>query len=246
MKRLSANTCVALAALTFVTSYHTFLAAPASPDGTSPWETPSAYSDGLHSTSLAALACCHCRGRLTFAFGEGGSKRVLAVCSLVLHGIAAVNSCHGFSRKLNHERPKGSTCGSQTNQQCIGRCPALTISGRAKAVFLRYVLGAATFNLLTACSAAADVLLLYFMARWPPDRSEILRFLLTAQDSVRSTTMKFSRLRSEGWPCSGLANLQNYNETAPQRADQSYGFIGRISFTKSGRSASFRSSRRRL
>jgi len=70
------------------------LAAPASPKRELRLgKTPSTFDDGLHEHHRSrSLTRCHRRAGLTFAFGEGGSKRVLAgVLFGVGMAIAAVN-----------------------------------------------------------------------------------------------------------------------------------------------------------
>jgi len=72
--------------------------------------------------------------------------------------------------------------------------PLTILGAERKLFFFAMCLGAATFNFSTAIRRTADVLLLYFMARWATETDpQILRFLLTAARlRAQYDPMKFS------------------------------------------------------
>ena len=123
---------------------------------------------------------------LTFAFGEGGSKRVLAgVLFGVGMAIAAVNFSRGFFRELNQRNRRRSTWSEPRRINRVHRSlsrPLTILGAERKLFFFAMCLGAATFNLLNSLFGGLLMfLLLYFMARWATQTDpQILRFLLTA------------------------------------------------------------------
>ena len=174
-----------------------FLAVPAfAQTATSPWENavsvlqPAFTSTIARGLSLVAIVV----SGLTFAFGEGGSKRVLAgVLFGVGMAIAAVNFLAWLfpgqlrSRDLKRERNMAEARRINRVHRSLSR-PLTILGAERKLFFFAMCLGAATFNLLDSLLGGLLMfLLLYFLARWATQTDpQILRFLLTAAQAARA------------------------------------------------------------
>ena len=152
----------------------------------SPWENAVNVLQTAFTSTIArglSLVAIVVSG-LTFAFGEGGSKRVLAgVLFGVGMAIAAVNflawlfpgcesateEAHGETRRIN------------TVHRSLSR-PLTILGAERKLFFFAMCIGAGTFNLLgSLLGGLLMFLLLYFAARWATETDpQILRFLLTS------------------------------------------------------------------
>jgi type IV secretory pathway TrbD component/type IV secretory pathway VirB2 component (pilin) len=186
------------------------LAAPAFAQANSPWENAVGVLQQAFTSTIArglSLVAIVVSG-LTFAFGEGGSKRVLAgVLFGVGMAIAAVNFMAwlfpwvSFSFELEESL---MTNGRRINLVHRSLSRPLTILGaERKLFFFAMCLGAATFNLLASLLGGLLMfLLLYRMARWATQTDpQILRFLLTAARlRAQYDPMKFSpiAIRTDG------------------------------------------------
>jgi type IV secretion system protein TrbC len=165
------------------------LAAPAFAQGASPWENAvnvlmTAFTSTIaRGLSLVAIVVAG----LTFAFGEGGSKRVLAgVLFGVGMAIAAVNFLAwlfpgSWIRQQTEEKHVAEYRRINRVHRSLSR-PLTILGAERKLFFFAMCLGAATFNLLNSLVGGLLMfLLLYFLARWATQTDpQILRFLLTA------------------------------------------------------------------
>jgi type IV secretory pathway VirB2 component (pilin)/type IV secretory pathway TrbD component len=193
LKAASRQACVIVAGL--------FLATPAFAQGTSPWENAVSVLQQAFTSTIArglSLVAIVVAG-LTFAFGEGGSKRVLAgVLFGVGMAIAAVNFLSWLfpGNWSTHSKEKHVAEARRINRVHRALSRPLTILGaERKLFFFAMCLGAATFNLLNSLFGGLLMfLLLYFMARWATQTDpQILRFLLTAaRIRAQYDPMKFS------------------------------------------------------